>query len=209
MTFQTSGSSRSASLGTLDKGGDYLVSDTDPGKTREGLFKREAVLFGVMAGASVFDKHEAKAETSALARSGLDACVGRDTGENNGIDSTGLELVFQVGASKGTPMTLGEGDVARPETGGSSNLRRNRRRRGVAQIVRLVDGELQEVVEVDADIDDRSAVGAERFGESLGIFDDLRGSVGFGMHGDNGVLQVNEDKCGLLRVELKFCHGLL
>jgi hypothetical protein len=96
VTFQTSGSSQSASLGTLDKGGDHLVSDTDPGKTREGLFKREAVLFGVMAGASVFDKHEAKAETGALARSGLDACVGRDTGENNGIDSTGLELVFQV-----------------------------------------------------------------------------------------------------------------
>ena len=149
VTFQTSRSSQSASLGTLDKGGDYLVSDTDPGKTREGLFKREAVLFSVMAGASVFDKHEAKAETGALARSGLDACVGRDTGENNGIDSTGLELVFQVGARKGSPMAFCEEDVAWPEAGGSSNFRRNRRRRCVAHIVRLVDGKLQEVVEVE------------------------------------------------------------
>jgi hypothetical protein len=52
-------------------------------------------------------------------------------------------------------------------------------------------------------------VGAERFGESFGIFDNLRGGMGFGIHTDNGVLQVNEDKRGLLRVELKFCHGLL
>ena len=106
-------------------------------------------------------------------------------------------------------MAFCEEDVAWPEAGGSSNFRRNRRRRCVAHIVRLVDGKLQEVVEVDADIDDRSAVGAERFGESFGIFDNLRGGMGFGIHTDNGVLQVNEDKRGLLRVELKFCHGLL
>jgi hypothetical protein len=75
--FQASGSSQSASLGTslntLDKGGDDLVSGADPGQTREGLFKRKTVLFGILTGASVFDKQKGKAEAGALARSGLDA----------------------------------------------------------------------------------------------------------------------------------------
>jgi hypothetical protein len=28
-----------------------------------------------------------------------------------------------------------------------------------------------------------------------------------GVHADDGILQVDEDECGLFRVELEFCHG--
>jgi hypothetical protein len=28
-----------------------------------------------------------------------------------------------------------------------------------------------------------------------------------GVHADDGILQVDEDECGLVWVELEFCHG--
>jgi hypothetical protein len=28
-----------------------------------------------------------------------------------------------------------------------------------------------------------------------------------GVHADDGILEIDEDKCGLFRVELEFCHG--
>ena len=72
VTFQTDGSSRQVSLGTLGKGGKDLVGCTDAGETWEGFFEGEAVLFGVLAGAGIFDKHKGKAEAGTLACGGLD-----------------------------------------------------------------------------------------------------------------------------------------
>jgi hypothetical protein len=63
-----------------------------------------------------------------------------------------------------------------------------------------------EVVEIDAHIDDGSAMCAKSFGEFPGIFDDLCTGMRHGVHADDGILQVDEDKCGLFRVELEFCH---
>jgi hypothetical protein len=60
---------------------------------------------------------------------------------------------------------------------------------------------------VDANIDDRGAVGAEGFGEFFGVFDDLRGGIWCGVHADDGILQIDEDECGLLGIKLEFCHG--
>jgi hypothetical protein len=68
----------------------------------------------------------------------------------------------------------------------------------------LVDGKLHEVVEIDADIDDGRA--AKSFGEFPGVFDDLCGGMGHWIHADDGILQVDEDECGLFGVELEFCH---
>src|ERR1700733_4491333 len=47
---------------------------------------------------------------------------------------------------------------------------------------------------------------AKSFGEFPGIFDNLWGGMGHGVHADDGILQVDENKCGLFRVELEFCH---
>jgi hypothetical protein len=37
--------------------------------------------------------------------------------------------------------------------------------------------------------------------------DDLCCSMRHGVHADDGILEIDEDKCGLFRVELEFCHG--
>src|ERR1700723_319237 len=92
--FQTSGSSRSASRGTSDKSCDHLIGGPNAGQTREDLFERKTMLFGVQACASVLDEHKGKAEASALPCGGLDAVVCGDTGEDNGVNATGLELLL-------------------------------------------------------------------------------------------------------------------
>jgi AcrR family transcriptional regulator len=209
VTFQTSGSSRSASSGTLDKGCDDLVGGADAGQTRKDFFERKTVLFGVLACASVFHKHKSKAEASALARGGFDACVRGDTGEDNGVDAAGLELLLQVGASEGAPVALGDENISRLETCRGSDLRCNCGYWLVAHVVRLVDGLLHEVVDIDADIDNRSSGGTESFGKLFGVCNDLRGGIRGRVHADDGILQINEDECGLLMVKLKFWHGLL
>jgi hypothetical protein len=50
---------------------------------------------------------------------------------------------------------------------------------------------------------------AKSFGEFPGIFDNLCGAIRHGVHADDGILQIDENKCGLLGVELEFCHGFL
>ena len=47
---------------------------------------------------------------------------------------------------------------------------------------------------------------AKSFGEFPGIFDDLCGGMRHWIDADDGILQVDEDECGLLGVELEFCH---
>jgi hypothetical protein len=78
----------------LGKCGQNLVGRADAGKTWKDLFKCEAVLLRILCGAGIFDYHERKAETGALAHSGLDANIRGDTGEDNGVDATGLELLL-------------------------------------------------------------------------------------------------------------------
>src|SRR3984957_6919306 len=171
------------------------------------MFKGEAVMLSVLAGAGIFDEHKGKAEASALAGCGLDASVGGDPGEDDRVNAAGFELLLQVSAGEGAPMPLGDEDVAGLETGGRSDLRRSGGQRLVAQVERLVDGKLHEVVEIDADIDDGRAVNAEGVGKSFGVFDDLCGGMRPWIDADDGILQVDEDECGLFGVELEFCHG--
>src|ERR1700678_4503486 len=104
-------------------------------------------------------------------------------------------------------MPLGDEDVAGLETSGRSDLRRCGRQRLIAQVERLVDGKRHEVVEIDANVDDWSAVNAEGLGKFPGVFDDLCRAMRRGVHADDGILQVDEDECGLFRVELECCHG--
>ena len=74
--------------------------------------------------------------------------------------------------------------------------------------MRLVDGKLHEVVEIDVSNirHSGSAVNAEGVGKFSGVFDDLCGSMRHWIDADDGILQVDEDECGLLRVKLEFCH---
>src|SRR5579872_2155756 len=165
------------------------------------------MLFTILTGAGVFNHDKGKAEAGTLSRRGLYPRIGRDSGEDDRIDTTRLKLLLKVGACKGAPMPLGDEDVAMLETGGRSDLRRCGRQRLIAQVGRLVDGELHGVVEIDAHVDDGSAMNAEGVGKSIGFFDDLCRSMRHWIHADDGILQVDEDKCGLFGVELEFCHG--
>src|SRR5580693_9202665 len=204
--FQTNGSSPPDSAEASGKGDQDLIGGSNAGKTREDIFKGEVVMLGVLAGAGIFDEHEGKAEAGALAGCGLDACVGGDTGEDDRVNAAGFELLLQVGAGEGAPMPLGDEDVARLETGGRSDLRRSGGQRLVAPVVRLVDGKLHEVIQIDAHIDHGSAMCAKSFGEFPGIFHNLCRSMRHGVHADDGILQVDEDECGRLRVKLEFWH---
>src|SRR3984885_13411315 len=205
--FQTNGSRPPDSLEDLGKGGQNLIGGANASETREDIFKGEAVMLSVLAGAGIFDEHKGKAQASTLTRGGLDACVGGDACEDDRVDAAGFELLLEVGAGEGAPMALGDEDVAGVETGGRSDLRRCGRQRLIAQVGRLVDGELHEVIEIDAHVDDGSAMCAKNFGKFFGVFDDLCRGMRHGVHADDGILEIDEDKCGLFRVELEFCHG--
>src|ERR1700678_3393245 len=98
--FQTNGSSPPDSLEALGKGGQDLIGGANAGQTREDMFKGEAVMLGVLAGAGIFDEHKGKAEASALAGCGLDASVGGDPGEDDRVNAAGFELLLQVGSGE-------------------------------------------------------------------------------------------------------------
>jgi len=85
---------------------------------------------------------------------------------------------------------LSDEDVAMLETSGRSNLRCCGGQWLLAPVVRLVDGKLHQVVEIDADIDDGSAVNAEGIGKFFGVFDDLCGGMRHWIHADDGILPV-------------------
>src|SRR6202034_3583869 len=205
--FQTNGSSPPDSLEALGKGGEDLIGGANARETREDMFKGEAMVLGALGGASVFDEHKGKAEASTLTRGGLDAYIGGDTCEDDRVDAPGFKLLLEVGSGEGAPMALGDEDVAGLKASSRSDLGGDSGQRLVAQIVRLVDRKLHEVVHVDADVDDRSGMDAEGLGKFFGVFDDLCGRMRHGVHADDGILQVDEDECGLLGVELEFCHG--
>src|ERR1700761_1817819 len=202
--FQTDGSRPLDSLEDLGKIGQNLIGGTDACETREDIFKGEAMVFGALGGASVFDEHKGKAETSTLTRGGLDAYIGGDACEDDRVDAAGLKRLLQAGSGEGSPMALSDEDVAMLETSGRSDLRCCGGQWLVAQVVRLVDGKLHEVVEIDADIDDGSALNSEGVGKFFGVLDDLCGGMRHWIHTDDGILQVDEDECGFLGVELEF-----
>src|SRR6202044_1051822 len=99
--FQTNGSSPPDLAETLGKGGDDLTGGANAGQTREDIFKGEAVMLGVLAGAGIFDEHKGKAEAGALAGCGLNPCVGGDTGKDDRVNAAGFELLLRVGAGEG------------------------------------------------------------------------------------------------------------
>jgi hypothetical protein len=49
-------------------------------------------------------------------------------------------------------------------------------------------------------------VGSEYVGELSGVFDDMCGGIWRGVHAKDGILEIDENKSGLLGVELKFRH---
>src|ERR1700678_3797198 len=104
--FQTNGSSPPDSAGTLGKGGQDLIGGANASETREDIFKGEAVMLGVLAGAGIFDEHEGKAQAGTLTRGGLDASIGGNACEDDRVDAAGLTLLLEVGSSEGSPMAL-------------------------------------------------------------------------------------------------------
>src|SRR3984885_3658378 len=121
--FQTNGSSPPDSAEILGKGGEDLIGGTNASETREDIFKGEAVMLGVLAGAGIFDEHEGKAQAGPLTRGGLDACIGGDACEDDRVDAAGFKLLLKVGSGEGAPMALSDEHVAILETSGRRNLR--------------------------------------------------------------------------------------
>src|SRR5580700_7072649 len=121
--FHTNGSSPLDLLEDLGKGGQNLIGGTDACETREDIFKGEAVMLGILAGAGIFDEHEGKAQAGTLTRGGLDACIGGDAREDDRVDAAGFKLLLEVSSGEGSPMALSDEDVAMLETSGRSNLR--------------------------------------------------------------------------------------
>src|ERR1700678_3153517 len=182
--FQTNGSSPPDSTETLGKGGQDLIGGANTSETREDIFNGEAVMLGIVAGASVFDEHKGKAEAGTLTRGGLDAYIARDACEDDRVDAAGFKPLLEVGPSEGAPMALSDEGVAMLETSGRSDLRCCGGQWLFAPIVRLVDRKVHEVVEIDADVDDGGAVHAESVGKFFGVSDDLCGSMRHRVHAD-------------------------
>src|SRR6202167_2340998 len=138
--FQTNGSSPQDTAEILGKAGEALIGGANASETREDMFKSEAVMLGVLAGAGIFDEHEGKAQAGPLTRGGLDACIGGDACEDDRGDAAGFKLLLQVGSGEGAPMALSDEHVAILEPCGRRNLRFCGGQWLVAQVVRLVDG---------------------------------------------------------------------
>ena len=120
--FQTNGSKPLDSLENLGKAGQNLIGGTDACETREDMFKGEAMVLGVLAGAGIFDEHEGKAQAGPLTRGGLDACIGGDACEDDRVDAAGFKLLLEIGSGKGAPVALDDEKVAGLETGGRRDL---------------------------------------------------------------------------------------
>src|ERR1700688_2970320 len=106
--FQTNGSSPPDSAETLGKGGQDLIGGANAGQTREDMFKGEAVMLGVLAGAGIFDEHNGKAQASTLTRGGLDAYIGGDACEDDRVDAAGFKLLLEIGSGEGASMALSD-----------------------------------------------------------------------------------------------------
>src|SRR4029077_7694436 len=165
------------------------------------------MLFTILTGAGVFNDDKAKAEAGTLSRRGLYSRIGRDSGEDERVNTMRLTLLLKIGSAKGTTVTFSKQDVAGLKSGGRGNLRNNAGQRCVPQVDRLVDRELVGSREVDADINNRGTVAAKHFGQLCRIGNDLRGRMRRGTHADDGILEVNENKCCFVGIKLKFCHG--
>src|ERR1700730_13571626 len=165
------------------------------------------MLFAILTGAGVFTDDKAKAEAGTLSRRGLYSRIGRDSGEDDRIDTMRLKPLLKVGSGKCAPVTFRKQDVAGLKSGGRGNLRNNAGQRCIPQVDRLVDRKLEEIVEVDADINNRGTVAAKHFSQLCRIGNDLCGWMRRGTHADDGILEVNENKGCFVGIKLKFCHG--
>src|ERR1700691_4104993 len=92
--FQTNGSSPPDSAETLGKGGQDLIGGANPGQTWVDIFKGEAVMLGVLAGAGIFDEHNGEAEAGPLAGGGLDAGVRGDACEDDRVNAACFKLLL-------------------------------------------------------------------------------------------------------------------
>src|ERR1700739_2362029 len=196
--FQTSGSSRSSCFLISGKWGEDLIGRAQAQEPRQYLLECETMLFTILTGAGVFNDDKAKAEAGTLPRRGLYPRIGRDSGEDDRIDTTRLKLLLKISSGKGAPVTFRKQDVAGLKSGRRGNLRNNAGQRCIPQVDRLVDRKLEEIVLVDAHITNRRTVAPKRFAQLCRIGNDLWGRMRRGTHADDGILEVNENECGFV-----------
>jgi hypothetical protein len=81
-------------------------------KTRQNMTDCHMVQIGRKAGAGVFGDDNLVAQFPSLARCRLDAEIGGNAGENNGLDAAPAKLEIQFRAAERAPLPLGDQDIA-------------------------------------------------------------------------------------------------
>jgi len=117
------------------------------------------VVFGRVCGHGVLDENLIVAMVKRRAGRRLHAHVGRNPGENYGVDGSAPQLDIQVGAVKGTPLVLGDDGVAEflSQLGNEFCPIRGKRASGRVQIDPRMGKQVCVWARVDANQDDKSA----------------------------------------------------
>lgn len=186
------------------EGGEEGLGGADAGEAGEDGGVGEGVGFGGEGGGGVLGEEGGEAEAGGGAGGGFDAEVGGDAGDHDGGDVAGPELGFEVGAEEGAPLALGDEEIGGLVAGFGDEFGGIGKRRRVGGLAHGgIDGELEHVGEIDADVNDEGAFGAEGVGEGDAALDDVLGGVGGELAGGDGVLEVDEDEGGGARVEVE------
>ncbi len=72
---------------------------------------------GGHAGHGIFDEDDLVAAVEGCAGGGFDAEVGGDAAEEDGVDAAAAELLIEVGGVEGSPLPLGDEEIAGLKTG--------------------------------------------------------------------------------------------
>lgn len=105
-------------------------------------------------------------------------------------------------------MTFGDEQVALLKAGCGDKFGSGGRRRGsVGGAGGGIDGQLQDIGDVDADVDHGSALLAKVFRQEGRFLNDLRAGVRNGGDSDDTLLQVDNDESCFCGMQMKRVHG--
>ena len=126
------------------------------------------------------------------------------TGEHDGIHSALSYCVLKVSGSKGTPVALGDKQIALLETGVRNDLGGDRRRGARVRIaMRPVRHQRLHIRKIHAHIHDLRALCAESVGHAPARIDDAIGGMRLNGHTDNAVLKVYKNERCFYGIDLK------
>ena len=134
--------------------------------------------FGVSGSTSVLHDDKGEAQASSLPRGRFDAGVGRNTSEDDGVDSTLLQFLLEIRACESSPVPFGDKQIARLKAGLWRKFRYEGQWRGRVRIAgRFINRELQQIRHVDANVDDRCSFCPEGLRQQIAFSNDFAGRI--------------------------------